>query len=318
MLKLPLLCFSAVAAFNPQSIPHTSLSSRQPLPSLGSAFPPQPLLHSSTPYSLRQVPVRYPLARLQAQANDNPANNKPDNNNAANDPCQRNAALPKTLQAHDEALDLSIPRDAKHLVAHERTVRKAHQSIDYTDYRNARLAQLNAYADKIENPNIQFLIQHLESFRPKVGIYPGSFNPFHKGHEDVLKQAEAIFDEVIIAVGINPEKESRGQIETIRQQVGNRQVESYPGLTTQYMQSKTDTRDVTLVRGIRDAKDLDYERDQLSIMEHFTEEDESVSVVFIPCQRAYSHISSSVVRSLERGGYPTHSFLPKGDKGDCL
>ena len=53
------------------------------------------------------------------------------------------------------------------------------------------------------------LIDYLSNFKPNIGLFAGSFNPFHKGHYNVLIKAEMIFDKVIIAFGANPEKNDR-------------------------------------------------------------------------------------------------------------
>ena len=52
------------------------------------------------------------------------------------------------------------------------------------------------------------MIDILETWRPKIGLYAGSFNPFHKGHLNIIMKAEEIFDKVIIARGINPTKKN--------------------------------------------------------------------------------------------------------------
>ena len=69
----------------------------------------------------------------------------------------------------------------------------------------------------------------------KIGIYPGSFNPFHKGHLNILEKAEKIFDKVILARGINPEK--KNEIMPLPKSIENRTWMNYNGLLTDFIKS---------------------------------------------------------------------------------
>ena len=74
-----------------------------------------------------------------------------------------------------------------------------------------------------------------------VAVYTGSFNPFHKGHLDILNKAKRMFDEVVIAVGHNPDKymlsEVHQRIETIEAQLPDQKVLYYNGFTTDLLDS---------------------------------------------------------------------------------
>lgn len=146
----------------------------------------------------------------------------------------------------------------------------------------------------------------------RIAIYPGSFNPFTTGHLNILEKAEAIFGEgnVIIAVGINPDKllikdlpkevvlnmDPRAQ--NIKNNLPSKQVETFIGFLTDYVWEKEKQGfEVTIVKGLRNGADLDYEVNQLRFMEEMKS---NVKVVFIACDKQFEHVSSSAYRALEK------------------
>jgi pantetheine-phosphate adenylyltransferase len=133
-----------------------------------------------------------------------------------------------------------------------------------------------------------------------VAVYTGSFNTFHKGHLDILNKAKRMFDEVVIAVGHNPDKymlsEVHQRIETIEAQLPDQKVLYYNGFTTDLLDSlEVNDVKVVLVRGLRNGVDLDYEIQQLRFIEDACPE---INVVMIPCSRELAHISSSMIRTI--------------------
>lgn len=174
------------------------------------------------------------------------------------------------------------------------------QSFDFATYREIRLAQLQEIEKQYpENLAISTFIAFFTAFRPKIGIYAGSFNPFHLGHLNILEKAERIFDKVIIARGVNPEKiGTEADYDTLDiAAIQNRQREVFTGLLTDFLQSKRTFAEITLVKGLRNGDDLDYEVNQLRFMEDMFPE---IRIVFIPCDKTYEHISSTSIRNLER------------------
>lgn len=130
----------------------------------------------------------------------------------------------------------------------------------------------------------------------KVGIYAGSFNPFHLGHMNILFKAEQIFDRVIIARGINAEKANAS--EPLPDILGNRQVMYYDGLLTDFIKSLP-FDNITVVRGLRNTTDLQYELNQYRYFQDLMPE---IQVISIFCDREFEHISSSGIRALSTFG----------------
>lgn len=140
----------------------------------------------------------------------------------------------------------------------------------------------------------------------RIAIYPGSFNPLHKGHLDIILKAEKIFDKVIVAIGSNSNKPKPinpqsglpiNRVETLKKQIQGFYIEEYKGFLTDYIYKlEKDGNDVTVVRGLRNGIDLDYEVNQLRVLQDLKHD---VKMVFIPCDVKYEHISSSMIRTLE-------------------
>src|SRR5687768_16883078 len=101
------------------------------------------------------------------------------------------------------------------------------------------------------------------SARRRIGVFPGQFDPITNGHLDVIRRGGALFDELVVAVGINPEKkelfsleERVGMIKGLVADLAGVQVRSYTGLTVDFVRKSKAT---AILRGIRDVSDLRYE-----------------------------------------------------------
>jgi len=185
-----------------------------------------------------------------------------------------------------------INSDIGDLIDYEHKIFKEYQFVPYDVYRKKRIEFLKTVAKRYNH--IEQLISYIEKRKPKIGIYAGSFNPYHIGHHDVLKKAEKIFDKVIVAFGNNPDKEKRKIV--IPNCLEFHQVDEYNGLITDYITHIENTGvDVTLIRGIRNGIDLDYESNQLSFIKDIKPD---TKVLYIPCDKKYEHISSSAIRNL--------------------
>lgn len=192
------------------------------------------------------------------------------------------------------------------LIEYEHQIFKEYQNVDYKVYIEKRCEFLkNALFDprlpKNKNilENMENLVDYVKTRTPRIGLYAGSFHPFTIGHLDVLRKAEKMFDKVIVAIGINPEKENCMELMSRKAQVQAsvkfREIKTFNGLLPDFVKSLG--YPVTLVRGIRDGNDLAYELNYLRTLEDISGE---TNMVYIPCSREYSHVSSSMVRQLEK------------------
>lgn len=147
----------------------------------------------------------------------------------------------------------------------------------------------------------------------KIAVFPGSFDPITVGHEELVRRAAILFDEVIVAVGINTQKkylyslEQRIQwLEAVFDNAPNIHVDSFEGLTAHYC-TKKEAR--FLIRGLRNASDFDYEK---TISQLNAIVGDGLETVFLISEPQFSHISSTIVREIIKGGGDASPFLPKG------
>jgi len=143
----------------------------------------------------------------------------------------------------------------------------------------------------------------------KKALFPGSFRPFTRGHADIVERALALFDEVVIAVGVNASKplhdieEIIGPIKKIYEGEPRVRVEAFTGLTAEYARTVGAS---CIVRGVRSMKDYEYERDMADINRQLS----GIETVILFSRPEFGAISSSVVRELESYGVDTTQYLP--------
>lgn len=133
----------------------------------------------------------------------------------------------------------------------------------------------------------------------KIAVYPGSFNPFHKGHYNILLKAEKIFDKVIIARGVNLDKPpSEWKLPKI---LGDREVILYDNLLTDTLDDvKRKYKSMpTVIRGLRNSVDLQFEMNQYRYLQDLMPDLQMVSIF---CDKEFEHISSSGIRTLSKYG----------------
>ncbi len=145
----------------------------------------------------------------------------------------------------------------------------------------------------------------------KIALFPGSFDPFTKGHEDIVLRALHLFDEIVVGIGTNVNKKRYfplGQMaEYINQtfeEYPNIRVETYDDLTASVAR-KIGAR--FLLRGLRNTTDFEYENSIAQVNRHIYEEVETIFLITSP---PLAPISSSIVRELHRFGQNIDDFLP--------
>lgn len=147
----------------------------------------------------------------------------------------------------------------------------------------------------------------------KTALFPGSFDPFTAGHEDIVRRALGLFDRVVVAVGINPAKqgllsaEQRVRlIERVFADEPRVEVTRYEGLTVGECE-RVGAR--WIVRGVRGGVDFEMERTNATVNKDIAP---NVETVMICTRPELEVVSSSVVRELLRFGGDASRYLPKG------
>lgn len=147
----------------------------------------------------------------------------------------------------------------------------------------------------------------------RIALFPGSFNPFTIGHMSVLERGLALFDKVIVAIGINSAKpgsdtERSRRLEEVTHAVGRFgervEVIAYSGLTVDEARNHGAR---FLLRGVRSVADFEYERNIADVNRRIAPEIETVLLYALP---ELSSVSSSVVRELQQFGHDASQFLP--------
>lgn len=146
----------------------------------------------------------------------------------------------------------------------------------------------------------------------KIAIFPGSFDPFTRGHESVVLRSLPLFDEVIIAIGNNSSKTGfftiQERIELIEMVFKNNNqvhVQSYDGLTVDFCKN---VGAQFMLRGIRTAADFEYERAVAQMNKSMLPDVESVILLTTP---ELTPVNSTIVRDILRHGGDVSQFLPE-------
>ena len=146
---------------------------------------------------------------------------------------------------------------------------------------------------------------------PRIALFPGSFDPFTKGHEDIVLRGLTLFDEVVIGIGRNankrryfPLEDMAGLIEQTFQAYPAVRVVTYDDLTANVARTLGAR---FLLRGLRNTTDFEYENTIAQANRHVNPALETVFLITSPLLAA---ISSTIIREIHRFGGDVGQFVP--------
>jgi len=154
--------------------------------------------------------------------------------------------------------------------------------------------------------------QCIDNEGKRVALFPGSFDPFTRGHESIVRRALPLFDRFVIAIGVNADKRSfmtpeqrKLLIQSIFHDAPQVEVITYSCMTVDV------AREVGaqyIVRGVRLIQDFENEKHLAEVNRNLT----GIETILLYTLPEYSHVSSSIVRELYRYGQDIRPYLPEG------
>lgn len=143
-------------------------------------------------------------------------------------------------------------------------------------------------------------------------VCPGSFDPVHNGHVEIIARASSLFDEVIVAVSTNINKNYRFTLED-RMTMISETVSYLQGITVMALEDGLianfcrDQGANALIKGIRNPLDVDYEMPMATFNRHLT----GIETIFLPTDGRYAHVSSSLLKEISELGGDISEFVPR-------
>ncbi|MDE0917082.1 MAG: pantetheine-phosphate adenylyltransferase [Flavobacteriales bacterium] len=143
-------------------------------------------------------------------------------------------------------------------------------------------------------------------------VFPGSFDPITLGHENIIRRAIPMFDEIVIAIGVNGSKKTMftlaqriQMLERVFSNAPSVKVETFSGLTVRFCEKvKADW----MLRGVRNGGDFEYER---TIAQMTKKLNPSLETIILFTDPEFAPISSTVVRDILANGGDVSNFVPK-------
>jgi len=148
--------------------------------------------------------------------------------------------------------------------------------------------------------------------KERIAIFPGSFDPYTKGHEDIVNRGLLLFDKIVIAIGYNSAKVNRYfdidlMVKLITKLHSNDDritVETYNELTAVFAKKHKANY---ILRGLRNTTDFEYENSIAQVNMHLVEHLETIFLITSP---KYAHISSTIIREVHQYGGDVSGLLP--------
>jgi pantetheine-phosphate adenylyltransferase len=147
---------------------------------------------------------------------------------------------------------------------------------------------------------------------PKNALFPGSFDPITIGHTDIIERSLPLFDQVIIGIGNNKDKEYLFSVDqrlewirTIYEDYDKVSVKAYDGMTIKFCEQ---VGAQYMIRGIRSAADFEFEKTVAQLNRSMNENIETILMLSKP---EYSHISSTIVREIIINQGDISAFVPE-------
>ena len=145
----------------------------------------------------------------------------------------------------------------------------------------------------------------------KIAIFPGSFDPYTKGHHDIVCRGLKIFDRIIVAIGYNSQKKRYFDVDKMKEQIQSAFNEDDAVSVIEYDQLTASLAKAHganyLLRGLRNTTDFEYENSIAKVNRSLNEDLETVFLITSP---EYAFISSTIIREVHKYGGDITGFLP--------
>ncbi len=150
----------------------------------------------------------------------------------------------------------------------------------------------------------------MPTLSPRTAVYTGTFDPVHRGHQDVIARGSRLYDRLIVGVGDNPDKttlftisERVELLEAVTGEFPNVEVQQLTGLAVRFVRAQGAR---IMIRGLRTLSDMEYEFTMSLMNLHL---DPDIETVFLMAKEEFSHVSSSLLRQIARLGGDLSKFL---------